>query len=305
MPKKKTNDEFLYDLKLVTDTLLPLEQYINAKTKISIQCKVCGNIFAATPDNLLRGKGCPICALQCRALKRRKTHEEFIREMEIKHPELVVNSQYITVFDKVNCTCKICNTSFDGAPANMLYGTGCPKCGDRKIGQKLTKPFLQFKKELYNVAPTIMIIGEYVKQSSHIRVKCGICGHEWNPTGTSLLLGFGCPMCANSHGEKQIDKYLHNANIKHEHQKTYDNLLGSRGGLLSYDFYLPDYNLLIEYQGEYHDGTARNQTDEEFARQVLHDKLKAEYVDDNNIELMEIWYYDYDNIEHILNHYFN
>ena len=225
--------------------------------------------------------------------------------MQIKHPELIVNSLYTTAFDKVNCICKICGEVFDGIPANMLSGAGCNKCGNKKIGEKLTKPFLQFKEELYNVNPNVSILGEYTKQSSHIHVKCNVCNHEWSPLGTSLLSGFGCPMCANSHGEKRIDKYLHSLNINHEHQKEYDGLYGSRGGLLSYDFYLLDYNLLIEYQGEYHDGTAGNQTQEDFDRQILHDKLKKEYTKNNNIELIEIWYYDYDNIENLLNHYLN
>lgn len=301
MPNKKTNEEFLRDLRLVTNKLLPLEPYISATIKINILCLDCNNVFSATPDALLHGRGCPTCANTRRALKKRKTHEQFIFEMGIKHPELIVNSTYTMAFDKVNCTCKICNTTFDGIPANMLYGSGCPTCGNRKIGQKLTKPFLQFKEDLYNINPTIVIIGEYTKQSAHIRVKCNICGHEWEPIGSSLLSGFGCPMCSNSHGEKRIDKYLHDFNIKHEHQKEYEDLRGSRGGLLSYDFYLSDYNLLIEYQGQYHDGTVHNQTHDEFKRQLLHDKLKKEYANNNNIKLMEIWYYDYDKIEEILN----
>lgn len=305
MPSKKTNIEFLNDLRLITNSLLPLEQYINATTKIDILCLDCNNVFSATPDNLLHGRGCPVCAKKRRSLKRRKTHEQFVCEMNEKHPELAVDSLYTTAFDKVRCTCKICNTTFDGIPANMLYGSGCPECGNKKIGQKLTKPFLKFKEDLYNVDPTITIIGEYIKQSSHIRVKCNVCNHEWEPIGSSLLFGFGCPMCANSHGEKRIDKYLHDFHIKHEHQKEYADLRGSRGGLLSYDFYLSDYNLLIEYQGQYHDGTAHNQTQDGFERQLLHDKLKKEYASNNNIELMEIWYYDYNQIENILNHYFN
>lgn len=305
MPNKKTNIEFINDLKFVTSTLIPIEEYVNSTTKINILCLDCNNTFYATPDNLLHGRGCPICARKRRGMKRRKTHEQFILEMQNKHPELIVNSLYLTAFDKVSCTCKICNNTFNGIPANMLYGTGCPECGNRKIGQKLTKPFQLFKDELFNVDPTITIIGEYTKQSSHIRVKCQVCNHEWEPTGTSLLSGFGCPMCANSHGEKRIDKYLHDLDVLHKHQKEYEDLRGLRGGLLSYDFYLPDYNLLIEYQGQYHDGTAHNQTQDEFEVQILHDKLKKEYADDHNIELMEIWYYDYDNIESILNYYFS
>ena len=61
--------------------------------------------------------------------------------------------------------------------------------------------------------------------------------------------------------EIKIEKILKNNDIRFKPQYKYEGLFGLGGGLLSYDFYLPDYNLLIEYQGEYHDGTARNTID--------------------------------------------
>ncbi len=88
-------------------------------------------------------------------------------------------------------------------------------------------------------------------------------------------------------------------------KKTFDGLIGTRGGNLSYDFYLPDYNLLIEYQGEYHDGNVQYQTQEEFENQQEHDRRKREYAKENNIGLLEIWYYDFDNIEEILKNELN
>ena len=65
------------------------------------------------------------------------------------------------------------------------------------------------------------------------------------------------------------------------------------------------YNLLIEYQGEFHDGTAWQQTEIDFLRQQEHDKRKKNYAKKNNIGLLEIWYWDYDNIEQILNEVLN
>ena len=65
-------------------------------------------------------------------------------------------------------------------------------------------------------------------------------------------------------------------------------------------FYLPKYNKLIEYQGEYHDGTARNQNKKQFKKQQEHDERKRKYAKDNDIDLLEIWYWDFKNIENIL-----
>ena len=128
-----------------------------------------------------------------------------------------------------------------------------------------------------------------------------ICGHVWEAIPNNLIFGqSGCPICKMSKGEKFIYYFLKKNKKNFIWQKEFDGLIGVNNGNLSYDFYLPEYNLLIEYQGQYHDGTAFGQTEEEYAKQQEHDKRKREYAMNNNIELFEIWYWDYDNIEQIL-----
>ena len=73
-------------------------------------------------------------------------------------------------------------------------------------------------------------------------------------------------------------------------------------GKLSYDFYLPQYNLLVEVQGEQHERPIRQfGGEEQFQKQIEHDKRKREYAKSHGYKLLEIWYYDYNNIEEILN----
>ena len=71
---------------------------------------------------------------------------------------------------------------------------------------------------------------------------------------------------------------------------------------MSYDFYLPQYNLLIEYQGIQHEEFIEefHKFKRGFIIQKEHDRRKEKYAKDNNIELLKIWYYDYENIEEIL-----
>lgn len=71
-------------------------------------------------------------------------------------------------------------------------------------------------------------------------------------------------------------------------------------GKLSYDFWLINYNILIEYQGQFHDGGAGEYTKINLKKQQEHDRRKKEYAKNNNIELLEIWYWDFDKIEEIL-----
>jgi len=139
---------------------------------------------------------------------------------------------------------------------------------------------------------------------------------------------FRCPKCKIYKGEKYIEDWLVENNFIYINQNEYcklsitekqlnkyyisqmmfNDLLGINNGLLSYDFYLPDYNLLIEYQGNFHDGSNRVgniQTPQKLKIQKEHDKRKKQYCINNKIRLLEIWYWDYDNIEEILNNEIN
>lgn len=64
-------------------------------------------------------------------------------------------------------------------------------------------------------------------------------------------------------------------------------------------------NRLIGYQGEFHDGSAYKMFPERFKIQQEHDRRKREYAKSHNIELMEIWYWDFNNIEQILDKRFS
>lgn len=114
--------------------------------------------------------------------------------------------------------------------------------------------------------------------------------------------GRRCPECKESHGEKEIRKYLNIHNIDFIPQKEFPDLVGvSEWKPLPYDFYLPKQNILIEYQGEFHDGTAYQQTEEDYVVRQEHDRRKKKYAESHNIRLLEIWYWDFDNIIEILN----
>ena len=48
---------------------------------------------------------------------------------------------------------------------------------------------------LRKVNPDIEVIGDYVKSNIKIKVKCKICGHEWEAKPNNLTQGSGCPIC--------------------------------------------------------------------------------------------------------------
>lgn len=64
MPRKKTQEEFIAEVKAIWGDKLDFSKvvYINNHTKIEVKCNECGDVFMPTPDNLLHHHGCPVCA---------------------------------------------------------------------------------------------------------------------------------------------------------------------------------------------------------------------------------------------------
>lgn len=220
----------------------------------------------------------------------------------------------------IKCQEKDYHESYNITCNNFIYGNRCPYCGGRKVHpldslgtlypESLKVWSDKNKKSPYEYSP-------FSTQKVYWKCPDNIHKDYKRCINNSNTYQFRCPYCQYSRGEERIDKYLNNVgfiNINNEDykcifstykyyipQKTFEGLLGVNKGLLSYDFYIPNNNLLIEYQGEFHDGSVFNQTEEQFKIQQEHDRRKKEYALKNNINLLEIWYYDFDNIEEILN----
>ena len=112
-----------------------------------------------------------------------------------------------------------------------------------------------------------------------------------------------CPKCNQSKGETLIFEVLtKDLNLKYNIdficQKKFNNLIGVNGGLLSYDFYLPKYNLLIEFQGEQHEHFCKgvHKTHNKFENQLEHDRRKFNYAIKNNIDIIYVYYWE-DNLK--------
>ena len=307
MSRKRTNEEFLLEIEKLNPTYDILSKYINCDASVLCHCNVHNVNFNATPYNLLKGKvGCELCRREKIGKKNRRDKEDFESRLFDVNPNIDVIGEYIQCKKNIECRCKIHDEIFFATPDHLIQGeTGCKQCIQDKYHIGGLKSHEQFMNEMEIIQPDIRVIGQYDGAKTRIDVQCIKCGHKWNPVASSLISGFGCPNCTSSRGEKRIKEFLNDKNIDFECQKSFDNLRGVGDGLLSYDFYLIKYNLLIEYQGEFHDGTAWQQTEIDFLRQQEHDKRKKNYAKKNNIGLLEIWYWDYDNIEQILNEVLN
>ena len=303
--KNKTTEDFKKEIhNMYGEEYQVLGEYIGSKTKILIKHTLCNSEFYMQPSNFLSGQQCPNCKQKRIGDKIRKTQEKF--EQEVYN---LVGNEYTVLGKYVNCKTKIlfrhniCGNIFYMTPSHFLRGNRCPRdeCLKLRISEKLRKNPDEFKKEFENlVNGEYELLSDYTKSCETVKIKHVTCGNIFNMRPNNFLSGQRCPVCSVSKGEDKIRKFLMNTGVVFIHQKMFDDLKGVNYGNLSYDFYIPDKNLLIEYQGEYHDGTAKNQTKEEFEKQQEHDKRKKEYAKKHGIELLEIWYWDFNKIEEIL-----
>lgn len=298
--RAKSHDKFVSELQKKNESIEVIGKYINSKTKIKCKCNICGFIWDTLPSNLFkksRPTGCPNCWKN----RNGKSHNDFVKEMFLINPNIKIIGNYINSTTKISCECKICGNIWNTAPCSLIAGRGCPICGIQKIKDIKTKTHQTFLNEMQKISPNIKILSKYKGNKEKVKCQCKLDNHIWYATPDNLLHGYGCPKCSCSIGEYKISEYLISNNIYFIQYKTFDNLIGVGNRKLSYDFYLPDYNLLIEFQGKQHEKPIDYfGGKEKFKIQQEHDKRKRDYAELHNIKLLEIWYYEIDNVDEIL-----
>lgn len=149
----------------------------------------------------------------------------------------------------------------------------------------------------------------YINTITEIEIICPI--HESFLQKPLLhIRGYGCKKCkANSVGEDFIARWLSSRNIQYVAQKTFPELTNPKTGYkLRVDFYLPEQNLAIEFDGIQHDGPFDFRTKSRDSEKAIanfedlkyKDSLKDSYLKQNNIKLLRIKYKDRTKIPLIL-----
>lgn len=302
--------EFIRKLSFVDPNIVITSEYISTRDEISCRCEVCGNIFQKRPMLLLRGYGCPACAEKHARESQLLLEDEFLRRLKNVNPSIIPLEKYNGIHQKILCRCMVHECNWKARPGELLKGHGCPQCYSERISNALRLSQEEFEDRLQKVNPNIVLVGKYVNASTHTECECKKCGYIWKPNLNNLIYGklTGCPKCQSySKGEDKIKNYLIANNIEFTIHKTFKDLVGVGEKPLSYDFYMPKLNLLVEYQGQQHKKPSTfgsisfEEANEKFVIQQEHDKRKRDYALKHNINLLEIWYYDYDKTEQILN----
>ena len=304
MPKKLTKEEFIKRAKLIHGDKYDysLVEYKKTNEKIKIVCPEHG-AFVQILNNHLKGSGCPKCGLNVRKAKRQKSKEQFVKEANLIHNNKYNYSlaDYINTNTKVKIICPF-HGIFEQKPSSHLMSRGCPFCANENKSKNNwkkidTEEFIKRAKLIHGNKYDYSLVN-YIDSKSPVKIICPFHGiFEQKPN--NHLNKHNCPKCKSSKGEITIRNYLLKNNIIFEEQKRFKECKDKLP--LSYDFYLPKENLLIEYNGiQHYESVETFGGKKKFLYQQHNDELKREFAEKSGIRLLTISYKDYNIIEKIL-----
>lgn len=325
IPSKKTKEQAILEIKnaLIEKhnnkyTFIGFENdvYKDRRSKIIVQCPIHGEWKSTIEVFAHRGNGCRKCG---NANKRRYSNDKAISIIDkyIQDNNLAIKFKGFVDGNYVDAHCKLIleceehgewnTTSFN----NFLRGKSCPKCGvikniepQRLSEEEVINRINESNKMYHNNRYRFIGFkdGRYVNQNTKLILECPEHG-TWE---TSTLPSFyrqhqGCPKCSISHGENFISSYLNNNCISFYTQKKFNTCKDKRP--LPFDFYLPDYNVLIEYDGRQHFESVKDFGGENNLYYIQsHDAIKTKWAYDNGYLLLRLNYKQSDDeIINILN----
>ena len=298
MAKQKTIEDIREYMEAEGYTLLS-DVYVNQETKMRIKCQH-GHEYEATWRKFKKGQRCPHCARKARS----NDYEE-VKDFIVSQGYTLVDTDYKNQLTKLNLICpnghaiKICYKDFRN-------GVRCTECRRKPKEVKIEKKehplkySYEYVKNYIESKGYTLISDTYCNANTKLKMRCER-GHDFEMSFSKFHNGNQrCPRCNVSKGEARVAKYLDSNNIDYIREYTYVDCYGDNKPM-RYDFYLPQTNTLIEYDGEGHYvASERFGGEKGLAKRKHYDQIKTNYAKDNNIKLIRIPYWNYDEIETIL-----
>lgn len=268
--------------------------YKNNKTIATFKHNKCNNKFPMTPNAFNNGNRCPICSRKKSARERSKDTEWFKEQVKVKSGnDYTVLGEYKNNYTPIKMRHNVCNYEWSPTPTSFLQSkNGCPKCFNEKVRgkfrRKTDKEFKQEVEELTN--DEFEFLDPYQGDKLKITCRHKKCGYEWPIKPNAFLNQPSCPKCNETIGEREIRNYLDKHNINYQYAYHLDNKQ-------HLDFYLSEYRIGIEYQGEQHykpvdfAGKGEEWAKEQFENNQARDKKKLDYCNAQGIEIIYIPYY--------------
>lgn len=291
MAKKKTTEQFAQDLcnKFnITLNDFTISEYQGYDKKITFTCNRCNLTKTVTASSLLKTNEHKIHICRCYGYS--KEYLQTKKEFDIwarNQDKYFILEEFKGITKNILIKCKECGAKQNRSISSLLKDDACLVCEKKVSIPKTKEQFIKEIDELYE--GEYEVIGKYKNSNTNILVKHTICGKVFKAKPHNLLTQKGgkCPVCkVKSRGELLIKEFL--VTNKINFIEEYRMKVWKRA---PYDFYLPDYNLLIDFQGRQHyEPISVFGGKPSFERQKEIDQKKREIAKENNIDLLEIPY---------------
>lgn len=214
-----------------------------------------------------------------------------------------VVGEYTNQNTKIDLCCKKHNIIYEATPRKIFEGiNSCPACHSEflRINKLLSKDEAESK--LHITHPMVDIIGNYIDTYTPVLLHCNEHKYDFTCSINNYLYkgkSECCPKCDRTSGELATINFLENNNIKYTQQKKFEDCRATLP--LPFDFYLEDYNICIEYQGQQHYYSVDwFGGEKQLKKQRKYDEIKKNYCNNNNIKLIEIPYWEKENLNDFL-----
>lgn len=263
----------------------------NSKSKVVLICPIHGVFMQEVGNHLRSAHGCTECGKEARGKSNRDTKDSWIIKAIKRHGDFYNYSKvrYIDCYTPVTIICPI-HGEFQQVPYYHTSENGCPKCGNiKKNANKIltTEEFVEKAKSIHGTTYSYDAV-EYETTDSKVCIICPIHGEFWQ-TPHSHLQGHGCPYCNHlSKGEEYVKNVLNELGINY----IWQYCIKTDKKHYNIDFYLPEYNLAIEHNGEQHYKFSPyfHKTEENFIKQKQRDSEVKDLLYAKNIKLHIISY---------------
>jgi len=288
--QRMTTDEFIEKAKEVHGDKYTYDNvdYKGAGEFVNITCPKHGDFTQIASSHLL-GRGCRDCNYE----NHRFNTDEFIERAKKVHGDKYTydNVDYKTNKENVYITCPK-HGDFPQQPSTHLQGAGCPKCSHESRRYN-TDEFIEKAKKVHGDKYTYDDV-DYKGAHTLVNITCPKHG-DFPQSPSNHLQGNGCPTCLEPKGELIIAKLLNTLEIQFVRQKKFQDCKNLKVGRycrrLPFDFYLPEFNTVIEYDGEQHFKPIEKRGGEErFKKTQINDEIKNKYCKENGIKMIRIPY---------------
>jgi len=280
---KKKNIEWLYSLARKKEGSCLSTEYFNSSKKYKWKCKN-NHIWEAVASDINDGHWCPFCS----KLDRKDIF--YLHKLAKNNDGECLSENYVNIRTYYKWKCKN-NHIWEATANNVQSGYWC------KICSGFSKKDIDWLKSLVSIKNGKLLSNDYINIHTKYCFECSK-GHIWSTTAHTIAKGNWCPFCKKSKSENVIENFLIKKNINYIREFKFKDCYHIKS--LRFDFYLVDYNIIIEYDGEQHFKKTTGSWSSSFEETKIRDLIKDKYCEDNNIKLIRIPYTRFNQIEEIL-----